>query len=316
MKPAWRGPLLGLVAGAGGMALLMGWLGPRDQPVTMPEGTPPTPAETPTTGREEGSAPECYLGAVVPRRSVKVAAQSEGQLEAVLVEVGDRVAAGAVLARLDTRLAHHELDIERAALAAAQAEVRRQASLVERAKQELERLGRLEKMISDAEIALAASKVVEAEAQLSGARAGAERVEARIARLDTLLERAEIRAPFDGIVASRGLDPGAVVAPGTPVVRLISDGELRVRFAVPPDEATSLRVGTTVSIELPDVDRTLEGRVEQVAPEVDTASRMLFVQAALVDAEPSLASGVAVRVSRAGVQGRCLRRVAPESPSG
>ena len=74
---------------------------------------------------------------------------------------------------------------------------------------------------------------------------------ARVRQLETSLSRNEIRAPFDGRVAERFADAGAVVGPGTPVVRLISAGDLLVRAAVPPEEARRLKAGDPVTVDRP-----------------------------------------------------------------
>jgi multidrug efflux pump subunit AcrA (membrane-fusion protein) len=64
-----------------------------------------------------------------------------------------------------------------------------------------------------------------------------------------------------------------------PLVRLIASGTLRVRFAVPEERADSLTIGDPVRITVG--EQLLSGAVEKIAPEVDTASRMVFAEASI-----------------------------------
>jgi multidrug efflux pump subunit AcrA (membrane-fusion protein) len=86
-------------------------------------------------------------------------------------------------------------------------------------------------------------------------------------------------APFAGTVAARYADRGALIPKGTPIVRLIAQGELRVRFALPEERATALAVGDRLRIAAAGLE--LHGTVEKVAPEIDAASRMVYAEATL-----------------------------------
>jgi multidrug efflux pump subunit AcrA (membrane-fusion protein) len=83
------------------------------------------------------------------------------------------------------------------------------------------------------------------------------------------------------VVAARYLDPGALVHAQTPIVRLISADELRVRFAISEDEALRFAPAVRIRARVAASGMQLDGTVESIAPEVDTAARMIFAEARL-----------------------------------
>jgi len=257
------------------------------------------PVEVAADEPSPAAAAECYLGVVLATEAVEVVAEIEGRVEELPVRVGDRVDRGDLIARLDTRRLRHELSIERADLATSRAQRDRIALEAERAEQEHQRRLALEGLLSQEESE--SSKFDRDRARIELQVAGAElaRVEARIEQLETDLERSEIRAPFDGVVALRYLDPGAVAAAGTPVVRLIGARAQMVRFAVPPESAEEVAVHLPVRIEIEDLGLARTGTVEHVAPEIDTASQMVFVEARLdpTAAPNPVPSGAVARVA-------------------
>lgn len=301
MNRGTLGLLGGLAIGVLGTLLWVGDGSDIERP-TDPVDAAPVLESVPESLPEE-VRPECYLGVVIPRNAVDIAADMEGQLDQVLGDVGQSVDAGAALARLDTQALEHELAKERAALAIAKANLQRQDLLVDRAQQEYSRLEALEGVVSKADLALADSRITEAEILRRATRAEVQRAEVSIQGLDSRLERSVIRAPFPGTVASRLLAPGAIVGPGTPILRLISHQERQVRFAVPASEP--LVVGAELRLEVSGQDRELFGSVQSIAPEVDPASRMLFIVAELANTPDRLATGTAVRVSSKGRAERC-----------
>lgn len=235
-------------------------------------------------GSAEGRAAirRCHLGAVVARESADVAAEIDGIVEGLDVRVGDRVDAGSAIATLDTRRLGHQLDAARADLSQARAAAQNQRLAVDQADDELTRRRALSGLLSQEEREQARFDKERAEAQLEAARADTARVRARIAELEDALSRSTVRAPFDGVISRRYLDPGVRVVAGTAVVRLIRRDAALVRFAVAPHAARSLEPGTAVRVETLDPPSVVDGVVEQVAPEIDPASRLLFVEARLV----------------------------------
>jgi len=123
------------------------------------------------------------------------------------------------------------------------------------------------------------ARAAEAEHQASAARV--EKARATVEQLRQSLKDLDIRAPFAGRVALRYLDPGAVVAPGVPIVRLVSQDALLVRFAVPPEELELVDLGDTVHVTDAQARPVGTATVQRLSPEIDLASQRLFAEAVL-----------------------------------
>lgn len=227
-----------------------------------------------------------FLGLVIAPETVDVTSQLEARLADIAVRPGDRVTRGAVLARLDTRSARHELDIAAAELAAART-ARDQAKLA--LAEADERLARRETVVelphetvgtvSADELSAARYEQKAAAVKVAAAEANVSSKAAHLAELRLLVAEGAVRAPFDGTVAARYADVGSLIRKGAPIVRLIERGELRVRFAIPEERADALAVGDPLRIVAG--AETLAGAVEKINPEIDAAARMIFAEASL-----------------------------------
>lgn len=311
-----RTAILGGAAGlmvAGSIALAMSERAgphapaPPPSPSALPAAPPgPTPRlDDGATSRPTAvSAPEPrqeFLGVVLARTTADVAPRFTGRLRDVRVRLGDRVTAGAPLAELDLPSVQFELRMAEANFQAAR--VDRERASVELAETE-ERLKRRQDLSAEALISsedlsaaryqqkLAASRARATEAQLSERRAEVERL--RKDRSDLV-----ITAPFDGVIAARYADPGSNVSPSTPILRLISADDLFVRFAVPEGRTAGLEAGVTVLVRVGEQRAEHRATIDKVAPEVDAASRMVFIEARLErsGAAGHLLAGEIARVS-------------------
>lgn len=242
-----------------------------------------------------------FIGVVVAGEAVDISSKLEGRVEVIDVQLGDTVRRGDTLARLDTASLRRELVVMQAELLAALSErdvavlelAQRQEKLKRRADPHQLQVG----AISEEELATARFEERTASAQLEGARARVQQQQARAAQVQQQIEDAVVRAPFDGSVGLRYLDPGALVTPGKPIIHLLRNGAKKVRFAVPEREARLITVGGRVEADVPEQGLRLRGRIENVAPEVDVASRMLLAIASLEDAGGErVLTGAVVRV--------------------
>jgi len=264
-----------------------------------PAGVPVAPSDAPVERIAAASAgrPAGYLGVLVSRQSTSVAAAAGGRLEAVFVRPGDRLEKGAPIARLDAASLARELDQMRASLSEAQAAERQATLALADAESRQKRRLSIPESFSKEDLAQAEIQKQQAEAALESARARVSGERARVRMTQIAVGESEIRAPFSGTVAERFLDPGATVGAGTPIVRLVSEGGLMVRFAVPPAEAKSLRLDAPIVASAADLG-DLRGTIERISPEIDPASRMIFVEAWLDSASSSVQPGAVVRVRR------------------
>ncbi|HEU4411804.1 MAG TPA: efflux RND transporter periplasmic adaptor subunit [Polyangiaceae bacterium] len=260
---------------------------------------PPPPA--PAAPADAGPA-VTFPGVVVARRSAQIAAGREGRLAAVYVRPGDRVPAGGRIGSLDARGAGYDAKAAEAAWKTARLAAEGAAVEAAEAAASARRVRALadEKLAADEDLSRATyqESAAKLRAETAGAQAGERRV--RFEQLAQAARDAEIVAPFEGVVAARYADPGAVVTASTPVVRLISADDRVVRFAVAESHAGQARVGRPVRVARGAGGAAVGGVVESVAPEIDPSSRTLVAEARL-DAAPdggaAPTAGEVVRVS-------------------
>jgi RND family efflux transporter MFP subunit len=259
------------------------------------EPAPAAPVPAPAVAR--GVAAE---GRVVtyPGAEVKVAAERPGRLVAVLVEEGQAVRKGDLLAEIESE----EL---RAALAEAHARVDEAAAEVRLAEVNLERRRRLV-----AEQIAAAHDLDQATRDLETSRARQSTAEATAARYEAQLRKSRIVAPLSGTVTAREVDAGETVEPGDVVVSLADLRRLRVDAEADEADASALALGAPVVITADGFPgRTWPGRVEEIAhsvtlrklkpqdPARPTDTRILAVKVAFGEPAPlRLGTTVEVRI--------------------
>ncbi|HUQ04832.1 MAG TPA: efflux RND transporter periplasmic adaptor subunit [Kofleriaceae bacterium] len=258
------------------------------------------PAPIVTVSSDAGPAPvaaaPAWVGVITSAEAVDVAPRFDGVILTVEVRPGDAVAVDDVLATLDPRPAREEQTAAAAAAREAHARTRRARIEIDRARHKLqiEENGLATGTTAAVTVEDARLAVKAAEAAASEVAAAAREADTRVDRAAARLAETTLRAPFAGLVGARYHDPGASVGPSIPVVRVIGGGEKRLRFAVSPDEAASLRVGGHVTASLQG-GGILDAVIQHVSPAIDQPSQQVFVEAAL-DAASKLTPGQAVEV--------------------
>lgn len=238
-----------------------------------------------------------WLGVVLSRQNLDLAPEVPGQVEQVFVNEGDTVRRGQTVALLGATHDRQEMAMAEVNLRAVEAEVSRSRLELAEAENRLANRLTMPEAFPKEEIRRAEIQKQIAAVNLEGAQARASVQRARVAQAQDRLGKAELRAPSDGKVARRYLDPGALAGPGQPVLRLIGDGTLIVRFAAPPEQARSLRAAERLSISTE--NGGVPAVIESVSPEVDPPSGMVIVVAAL-DPMAGLKPGSVVKVRRGG----------------
>lgn len=232
-----------------------------------------------------------FIGVIVGRFTADLTPRFDGKIREVHVRLGDRVKKDDLIATLDLPTVQSELRMAQVGLRTVDIERERTAVELEAAEEQLTRRLALEKeSLATAEDVTAARYRRELAAmRLEASRATSTERRAKIEQLRKDAATGELRAPFEGLISVRYVDPGASVTAATRIVRLISGDDLLVRFAVPESNVHRLSPGIAVRVFVGDQNRVLSGVIEKIAPEVDTASRMLVVEAAL---DRSKSSGV------------------------
>ncbi len=219
-------------------------------------------------------------GSLAARREMPVGVVGEGgMVTRVLVEPGQWVGAGQVLATIERSVQAEQnnslsaqINVARADARIAQAELDRSMQLVAR--------GFISKADVDRKTATrdaAAARVRVAEAQLGESRA-------RTGRLD-------IRAPAAGLVLTRAVEPGQVVGAGSGVLfRMAKGGEMELRAQLNEMDLATLRAGVAAQVTPVGSDRSFDGQVWQVSPVIDPDSRQGVARIAL-SYDPALRPG-------------------------
>lgn len=204
-----------------------------------PPAREPLPVATVAVSRvPDYTVSERFVGRLEPNRRTELAFELGGTVTGVAFDEGDRVPAGAVVARLDTA----SLEARDAVLAAS---ARETAARLERARLALARVTGLRRAGHASDEAFDEARLTVAELEATRARVAAER-----RRVAVDLQKSALRAPFAGRVAARHVDDGAVVAPGTPVLELVEHGARQARVGVSVAAAADLSPGARYTLRI------------------------------------------------------------------
>lgn len=210
-------------------------------------------------------------GSLAARREMPVGVSGEGgMITRVLVEPGQWVGKGQVLATVDRAVAVQtnaslaaQINVARSDAAIAQSELDRAKSLVDRG------------FISKADLERKAATRDAALARVSVAQATLGESRARTNRLD-------IRAPSAGLVLTRAVEPGQVVSSGSGTLfRLAEGGQMELRAQVSEGDLRGLHVGSRAKVTPVGGAESFTGEVWQVAPVIDPQSRQGIARIAL-----------------------------------
>ena len=127
--------------------------------------------------------------------------------------------------------------------------------------------------------------------QIEAQKAEVKQFEAQISEIDVVLRKSILYAPFTGTISVRHLDEGVVVNATQTVVRLVEDGERKVRVGVPPTQASRLKIGSLEKVKV--AQKILSVQVLSILPEVDSMTRTQSVILALPQA---IAPGTIVKL--------------------
>lgn len=247
-------------------------------------------------------------GFVTPRRIATVSSKVTGRVLEVLIEEGQRVAEGELLARLDPIDANAQLDLSRAQLASSQsqlAEARTQLALAESTLKRQQELA-ARKLTSDAALEQAQSERDARAARLSSLQRAVEvAVEQRsVAELN--VTNTEVRAPFAGVIIAKAAQPGEMVSPlsagggftRTGIGTLVDMDSLEVNVDVNEAFIGRVQPGMAVDAVLNAYpDWKIPGSVIAIVPTADRSKATVKVRIALDSRDPRIVPDMGVRVS-------------------
>lgn len=259
-------------AAAAAAVLVLALLSACSKDAPPPEDVRPVRALTLAAGGADASAE--FSGDVRPRYESRLGFRVGGKISARKVDVGARVQRGTVLMQLDPQ------DL-RLGQAQAQANLRAAQTNADLARAELKRYQDLRSQnfvsqaVLDQKIAAARSSQASVEAARAQSREQANQT-----------GYASLVSDADGVVTGIDAEVGQVVQAGTPVVRVARTDEKEVVIGVPEDQVDELRQGGDVRVRLwADPDRAIAGKIREVSPVADPATRTYTVKVSIPASE-------------------------------
>lgn len=210
-------------------------------------------------------------GTIAARREMPVGVAGEGgQIVSVLVDAGDWVKAGQVLAVIDRSVQSQQIASQAANVEVAAADARLSQANLDRALKLVER-----GFISKADVDRLTATRDAAVARVRVARASLGELGARAARLN-------IVAPAAGLVLTRAAEPGQIVSPGSGVLfSMARDGQMEMQARLAESDLARLAVGASAKVVPVGSERTFDGQIWQLSPTIDQTSREGIVRIAL-----------------------------------
>lgn len=229
-------------------------------------------------------------GTLAARREMPVSAVGEGgQVRSVLVEAGEWVRAGQVLAVIDRSVQVQQQAAQSAQVSVSMADARLAQENLDRALKLVER-----GFISKADVDRLTATRDAAAARVNVARAQAGQIGAQVARLN-------IVAPADGLLLERKVDPGQVVSPGSGVLfRIAKGGEMEMLAKLGETDLGQVSTGVVAEVTPVGSATKYSGQVWQIAPVIDPQTRQGTVRIAIPYAPALRPGGFASAVIKAG----------------
>ena len=243
-------------------------------------------------------------GTVRPAQSAQLASQVMGTITSVNVHEGEAVHRGQVLITIDGAQSHAAyqrstagLQASKQAVAAADADYSLAGATMKRYQSLYDK-----KSVSPQEYDEVKTRLEAAKARRDAAQAGTAQAEAAVAESSTTVGFTRIRAPFDGLITAKLVDPGAMAAPGVPLLILEDPSRFRLEANVDESQISVVKLGMTVPVVVDSLGgQEIAGKVVQVVPTADPASRTFMVKIELPP-NPMIRSGVFGRAKFASGQ--------------
>jgi RND family efflux transporter MFP subunit len=241
------------------------------------------PVRTVTVEPREAGETVSLTGEIQPRYQADLGFRVDGKILERPVDVGTQVKTGDLLARLDPQQYRQDLEVAKAEVAKADAEVTR-SQAQEYRQRELLKNGHTTQVAYDQ----AVKTFKTAQAQADAARA-------KQVQASENLGYTDLKADHDGVISAIGADPGQVVSAGQMVVRHAQPGEREAVFNVAEATFKNPPKNPTVEVKLvsnPEIET--EGKVRYVSPQADPTTRTFTVRVSLADPPPQMRLGANV----------------------
>jgi len=258
-------------------------------------------AEPAASSLAEAPGPRSFStsGPLVAKQQADIAAERDGRVVGINVQIGDRVKKGQVLAQLDDRALRAAVEARKARMASAQAQLREWQAEQMTAEADLRRADAMRdaKIISEENWEHAKYRVDETIQEVSRFREEAAAAQDDLGAANLQLEQSRIVAPFAGVVGRSSVRPAQEVKPGDVLFWVTAETPLQVLFTVPETEMAAFTTGKQLDLTTMDYPALhQQGRIARVSPVVDPASGSIQVIGAVVHPSPLLKPGMTMQV--------------------
>jgi RND family efflux transporter MFP subunit len=276
-----------------------------------------------------------------PYYEVDVMAKEAGYIRQMLVDIGDRVKQGQLLATLeipelqaDLTKSKSDLQTANAERAVARGDLQRAEAAAQIAQLSYTRILDVSKkepgLVPLQEVDVAHSHNLEADAQVSAAQQRVQAAESRyqsavagLAHETALVAYTRIVAPFSGVVTQRYASQGSMIQAGIasqtqamPVVKVSQNNPLRLMLPVPEGDVSSVHQGQHVSVDVPALNRTFEGTVTRFADRLQMSTRTMTTEVDVKNPELSLIPGMYAQVMLRTAEAKNATAVPPDAVDG
>ena len=263
-------------------------------------GAGPMTVEVATAHRGSVMQQLVVVGNLVGDATVAVVPRAAGRLQDIFVRLGDRVAMGQRIAKIEDFELQEQVKQQEAGLEVSRATIRQREADLKLAETNAERSRNLfarqllpKQTLDDTE-----SRYQSAVAQLDLARAQNNLSTARLDELRINLANTVITSPVDGFVARRAVDPGAFVGQNAPVVDVVDISRVRLVANVVEKDLDQVRAGDDTHVEVDAFPgEVFTGRIARVAPVLDPATRTASIEVEIPNPGFRLKPGMYARVT-------------------
>lgn len=264
------------------IALVLAWPRPSVSSMTRtPRAIELLPADIATVSNSRFDAEVPFTGTLMPVQQMLLNARVAGDVIDVPVREGESVAAGEVVLRQNNLEALSRLAQAEAAVQSSRAEL-------ETAREQMKkfRVLSLQNFFSRNDLDKVETQVAVFASQLKAH-------EAAVVMAKKSLDDAVLRAPFAGMVAERLVEPGQLVMPNTPLLRLVDLRQLELAIQLPSSEIARVHAGQTLSFSVDAFgDEKFTARVVRLNPLAKVSNRRITVYAAVKNADLRLRGGL------------------------
>lgn len=220
-------------------------------------------------------------GTLKPKQQVDVNPQMAGRITQILVDTGQPVARGALLAVIEDDQIKQQVERAGAAISVDEASIAQREAELSNARAELERKRKLveEGLLSRIELDTLETRVRVTQSQLELARAQRRQSQADQRELNIRQGQTRVYSPIAGVVARRQVDIGAMGSSTSPIVTVVSISPMIIEVQVPERDIARIRRGAQVKVTVDSLpNQNFTGRVMRIAPLLDPQTRNGLVE--------------------------------------